>query len=277
MTQGSPAVLTDLSDAGLAAAIEGTSIEFWRTCCDYQPAWNFHEDAEVTWFITGNSAAPWYNQVLLTRVAQDDAEQRIDQTLASFRGPRLPMLWSVTPSTRPPNLGSLLEAQGLSSLDPLAGMALDLEQLPEHPSSASLAIEEVRDSAMLESWARCYIAGFEMAESAGRVLYDLYDGIGFAEDVPFRHYVGLLDRKPVASSTVFLGKRVASIWHVATFRSARKLGIGSAMTLAPLRAARAKGYRVGTLYASTMGLSVYTQLGFERYGDVRQYQWSPDR
>jgi ribosomal protein S18 acetylase RimI-like enzyme len=277
MTQSSAAVLTDLSDAGLAAAIEGSPIEFWRACCNYQPEWDFHEDAEVTWFTTGISAAPWYNQVLLTRVAQEDAKQRIDETLASFRGPRLPMLWSVTPSTRPPNLGSLLEAQGLNSLGSMAGMAIDLEQLPDNPSSASLAIEEVRDSAMLESWARSYIDGFEMAESAGHVLHDLYDRIGFTEDVPFRHYVGLLDQKPVASATVFLGKRVASIWHVSTVRSARRLGIGSEMTLAPLRAARASGYRVGTLYASTMGLSVYKQLGFEQYSELTQYQWSPDR
>ncbi len=278
MAQGSGAVLTDLSDAGLAAAIEANQVEIWRALCAYRPDWHFREEPELTWFTTGIASAPWYNQVLLTRLAPDDADTRINETLALFGERRLPMLWSVTSSTRPVHLGSLLATRGLSRGESLAGMAVDLDKLAqEPPTPAAFAIERVSDAGALERWARSYIDGFAMAESAGHVLHDLYASIGFSDHVPFRHYVGTLNGEPVASSTLFVGAGVAAIWHVGTLSVARRSGIGTAMTLAPLRDAQAMGYRAGVLYASPMGLSVYRRLGFEQYNEMVQYHWSPDR
>lgn len=66
---------------------------------------------------------------------------------------------------------------------------------------------------------------------------------------------------------------VAGIYNVATIPEAHRRGIGSAMTLEPLRMARAFGYHLGTLPSSEMGFGVYRQLGFQEYFKVGLYIW----
>jgi len=54
---------------------------------------------------------------------------------------------------------------------------------------------------------------------------------------------------------------------------ARRQGIGAAITLAALRDARAMGYRVGVLGASSAGYTVYKRIGFEEYCKIGIYEW----
>lgn len=270
-------VLTDLSEEALAAAIETNTVEYWRTCCTYVPGAKFYDGLEMTWFVTGIAHAPWFNQVLLTRLTPEQVDARIDERLALYRERGLPMLWSVSSSVRPADLGAYLEAHGLTLSGALAGMAVDLQALRDETSTPpGFTIERAGDVETLKKWAHAYINGFEMPEFAGRALFDVYARVGFDDRLPFRHYVGILDGEAVASSTLFLGAGVAGVWHVGTVPAARQQGIGRAMSLAPLSDAGALGYRVGTLYASDMGLSVYRRLGFEEYCALVQYRWAPE-
>ena len=269
-------ILTDCSPAALAAAVEENAVAYWRTCVPLLPGGEFHESDEMTWFASDFTSAPWFNQVMLTNAGADDADASIDERLAVFRERKRPMLWSVTPSSQPSDLGARLQARGLQLVPSvLTGMALELAELPDPDPPAGLRIERVTDAAGLETWLRCYINGFGMAAAAARPFLGLYRSFGFDDDSLFRHYVGSLKGEPVASATLFLGAGVASIWHVGTAPAARRQGIGAAMTLASLRDARTMGYRSGVLHASAAGLSVYRKLGFREHGRTAQYRWSP--
>jgi predicted acetyltransferase len=57
---------------------------------------------------------------------------------------------------------------------------------------------------------------------------------------------------------------------------ARGQGIGAAITLAPLLDARAIGYRIGILQASSLGYGVYRRLGFQDFGKLSVYLWEND-
>jgi GNAT superfamily N-acetyltransferase len=115
---------------------------------------------------------------------------------------------------------------------------------------------------MLEQWLRPLAVGFDLPNVVAKGFGDLFGGLGFGPEAPFRHYVGRLHGLPVACSTLFLGSDVAGIYDVAVVPEVRRQGIGRAITLAPLREARALGYRYAVLGATEMGFDVYRRLGF---------------
>jgi GNAT superfamily N-acetyltransferase len=88
-------------------------------------------------------------------------------------------------------------------------------------------------------------------------------------------YLARLHGEPVAASALYRDPRVAGLYEVCTIPSARRHGIGAAITLAPLLDARAMGYRIAVLQASPMGEPVYRRLGFTSYCTLDAYSWKP--
>jgi len=258
----------------LAAAVDDNIVAYWRACAPLMPGGAWYEDGDLTWFETGVSTAPWLNQVLRTRLTPENADERIDEMLAAFDRRGTPMLWSVSPSDNPADLDALLQRGGLvRGGGVLTGMAMLLHELPELPEIDGFRLERVRDDNALARWMNAYVAGFGMTEDQAQPFFDLYRAFGYGDDAPFRHYAGTLEGEAVASSTAFLGAGNASIWHVGTLPAARRRGIGTAMTLAPLRDARDLGLTIGVLGSSEAGYSIYEKLGFQTFGKLVQYRW----
>ena len=261
--------MKDFSTPTLVTAIEANYWEFWAFF-GRSPQVELHDDPEMMWLVSG-IPHPGFNGVFRTQLAPEDIDARIGATLAHFKALRLPMLWWTGPSTRPTNLGEHLEAHGLThTAEP--GMAVDLLALNEDvPQPSGLEIEHVRDVETLKKFGHAANIGFGIPDSVGNAIFDIEVSLGFEHHLPRHHYVGLLKGQPAATSTLFLGAGVAGIYTVATIPKARRQGIGSAMTLAPLREARAMGYRIGVLRSSQMGLNVYRRLGFKEYCKVNYY------
>ncbi len=103
----------------------------------------------------------------------------------------------------------------------------------------------------------------------------MYGHIGLDDAVPWRHYLGVINGIPVATTSLFLGAGVAGIYFVLTADSVRRQGIGAAIIIAALREARQLGYRIGVLGASSMGYAVYQRLGFREDCKIGIYEWRP--
>jgi len=203
-----------------------------------------------------------------------EVQRSVAQVLDRYRSRGcLPMTWFVTSSTQPADLGRYLEAQRLVHIGRTLGMAADLWAVEEQPPPAGLVIEQVGDEQQLRQWLHPVTVGFELDPAVASAFFALFAGRGFGPDAPWRLFVGLLEGQPVASARLFCTAGVAGVYHVAVVLQARGRGVGSAVTLATMRAARALGYRVGVLVSSSEGYGVYHRLGFRECCHADAYRW----
>ena len=238
-----------------------------------------HDEPELLWFFSG---IPFHlaNGIMRAHFPPDAGEEILDDWLKRLTAHGVPVAWMIGPSTRPTNLGSYLERHGWSHEhdDEAPGMAVDLHTLDKQLSlPPRLTIERVGNEETLKTWLRVMVAGSELLEEGLALLLDVVTKHGFKHDSDVHYYLGRLDGRPVATSLLYLGGGVAGIYNVATIPEARRQGIGSALTLAPLLDAQSWGYRIGILQSTAMGLNLYRRLGFKEYCTFRAYFWSGER
>jgi ribosomal protein S18 acetylase RimI-like enzyme len=218
--------------------------------------------------------------VYRTSLEAADADARIAARLADFDARRLAVTWWARPDARPADLRERLVRHGFDLTDDEAGMAADLEHLVEGlPRPAGLAIEVFgRDDALptdgVEAWLEVAGSSFAWLPERYEVRRRLYHGDP-RRPRPWRHAVARLAGRPVAMARVLLAGGVAMVHGVATIESARRQGIGSAITVAVLAAARDEGYRIGVLQASSMGQGPYRRIGFETVARYGRYERPP--
>jgi ribosomal protein S18 acetylase RimI-like enzyme len=265
----------DFRAKALVRAIEENLFAVW-SALGSGPGAEVRDDGKSLRFTTG-IPLPIANGVLRARFREQDVDAEIEAAIAHFRSRGLPFFWWTSPSTEPAGLRIRLEVYGLAPAVELVGMAADLHRIEDGLSGpAGLTIEQVADRETLALWGRACFAGYEMPASLMEPWCDLVAGLGLEPSAPLRSYVAWQNGEPVACSQVYLAEGVTGIYTVATIPAARRQGIGAAVTLAGLRAAREEGYRIGILHASSMGESVYRQLGFEEYCRLHLSMWTPD-
>ena len=265
-------ILQDTSTASLIKAILENSLGFLPVFRKWQRA-EVHDEAEIKWTLT-DLPIPLFNNVFYTRLTPERTDATIQSLIAKARSRNVPLRWLISPITRPADLGERLEKHGFTNTAQVPGMAAILSNLNENlPMPEGFTMKRVTDDETLKQWSRVLARGFEMPDSSVEIIYDF---LHHADKDAMPIYLGLQNGQPVATSQIILEAGVAGVYSVATIPEKRRQGIGGMITLLPLLEARDRGYRVGILHASQMGVGVYRSLGFREYCQIRYYRWSPD-
>jgi len=255
-------------------AIEGNLFAFFSLLRKWSKV-EIHDEPELLWSIS-DIPYPLFNSVLRADLAPGPAEAAIDEALHRCRARHVPMLWWTSPSTRPADLSARLSARGFVA-ETARGMALSLKDLGKAPAGPEgLTVDRVTNLETMAEWCQVLCEGFEMPRLVGDAMLDLSRALGLGPDQPLRYYLGRLDGDPVAISSVFLNARVAGIHNVTTLSRARRKGVGSVLTYAPLQDAQAEGCQRAILHASEMVTGVYRSLGFEEHCPIGQHVWAGD-
>ena len=246
--------------------------------CGQTPNGENHDSPELAWAISGVLSS-YMNSVVRTRLSpEDDIDGIIESVLDRARQRSVPLGWFLVPGTTPEDMDFRLESHGFEfeGFDP--GLAVDLNILPDLTNAPDdLEVVEVLDLQTLETWVNVWSESYNSDETKRQSRFNLRASQGLGPEKSYRSYLAYLDGKPVATSELFLGAGVAAIVWVGTIPSARRQGIGGAVTLAPLLEARRLGYRIGSLMASELGYPVYRKLGFQEYCRFPQYVWKPEK
>jgi ribosomal protein S18 acetylase RimI-like enzyme len=229
-----------------------------------------HDDPALTWVSTGTRVL-FYNGVLRTRLAPEDADRVIAAVTAEFRRRDWTMAWWVMPNSRPADLADRLRAQGFTPWGGDLGMVVDLDTIPESvPLPPEVSIERVRSDAALDDWLQVFGDGFGIPEAILAEYARLPRGVPPAQSL-FRFYLARSDGLPAAAALWFPAPDAALLDEIATIPALRRRGIATAVTHRALSDARAEGYRTAVLVASQAGTGVYRRLGFHSYGRRQIY------
>jgi ribosomal protein S18 acetylase RimI-like enzyme len=263
-------VQTDMSETALVHATRGNLCDFFRFLAHHLPPGDsFENDKFVRWHTP--LPHPWFNGLLCNiPPAKSDADF-IQETVQYFSERQVDTFtcW-FQPHLSRSDWAPLLSSFGFGFSDGTPGMTVDLQTLPESPSiPPGLEIRTVEDEATMRVWTHVFTPGYGFPINWEGTIFDVWFKLGL--DFPVRNYLGYLDGKPVATSTVFYSAGVAGIYDVATLPEARGQGIGTALTLAPLLDALQIGYRIGILQSSDMGFGVYKKMGFRHLCQIENF------
>lgn len=259
-----------MTDPDLVAAVERDFISAWWLLAEVTDA-ERHDGPSVRWFRTG-LPDHYCNQVLVTHLGDVDVDATIEGVLGRVARDGAPFTWWVMPSFAPADLADRLERQGLLPERAWPGHALAIRDLADPPVVPGLEIRRVNNEDDLEAYLGIVGQTLSSSDAFTGLLGEAGRAIGFAEDAPEEHFIGLLEGNAVATASVMVVGGAAGIYNVATLEPARRRGIGAAMTAAAVRRGAGRGLDIATLQASTMGRPIYERLGFRFVCDLVPYR-----
>ena len=209
-----------------------------------------------------------FNQVLIE--GDHWSPEAITEAVGSLRDRGGPFLLNlrVGPDDAAIPVAVDLDLRPLSARPWMPGMAL-------HPMRAvavagSHDIRRVTDPTGIDDHIRAAAIGFEMPEPMLRSI--MAGSLDAGDDVTV--YVAYLESQPVGAGLGMRTGRTIGIYNIATVPSARRRGLGAAMTMRIVDDGAAAGCDVAILQASDMGRPIYERLGFRT---VVEYMGYTDR
>jgi GNAT superfamily N-acetyltransferase len=282
---------TEGEASGLETAVQDNLFALFRAMAGALPDSEIVETDKLSYHLAFPTN-PMFKGVWQARLHEDEADEAIESTIAWFKARSAPFFfWWTEPGTAPGDLGQRLQAHGLldmaeQSHDLAPGILSTERGAPcmvadlQHVNEAALAevptgftITEVQNEVDLTGFKQVLIDGYEIPEMMADGWVQAALRIGF-DHLPWKMYLGRLDGEPVATNMMLVGGGVAGIYGVATIPSARRRGIGGAISLFPLLQAREMGIRYAALFSTDMAIHAYERIGFRlTAGRINRYLW----
>lgn len=212
-----------------------------------------------------------FNTVILT--GQDPAS--IDAAFSSaancIAGQGRPVLWRLSLTAASDGVRAQLEQHGLQPQGRDPAMLADLSELPPLPQIDGLKIETVEGRSGRYDWAWLTCDAFELGPDVRKAMSDCEAAIPESEFASQPRYIGYLDGKPVAVSSLVMAADLAGVYAVATLPEARNRGIGTVMSLHAMGEGKMRGAKSAVLQATEMGKPVYENIGFSTVYEYELY------
>ncbi|MEZ4737055.1 MAG: GNAT family N-acetyltransferase [Caldilineaceae bacterium] len=252
--------------------IEATLITAWRARLGQLPGGEFYDGLDLKWSLTG---AGYLNAVFGARLAPHDIPERVQQVHAHFAQRSIDYFaWVIGPSTQPTDLGEQLVAHyGANALDgrysmALAGMALELDDLPEHiPSPPDMTVERVTATGAVDDWASVT----ESHPVRRQIMHDLLVGDGLRQQPTLYAYLARRQGAPLGAVLVFDCALATCLRALDVLPTAQGQGLGTWLCWHALREARRRGHQLAVTDATDMGHGVYQRLGFQDCCTIFEY------
>jgi N-acetylglutamate synthase-like GNAT family acetyltransferase len=213
-----------------------------------------------------------YN-VVMNFEGGSDPSQQIDEVFEHFRQRGTSFVWMVTSATSPEGLGEYLERRGMVLAEVMPTMVARLDRLQESPVVLAEDIEITEVGPEDASEVHNFVSyRWNVPEQYQQLAMDMYERFNVGKDrSPVRAWIARRDGVVIGKSALHLGAGVAGIHGVAVKPEARGAGLGRALTLMPLAAARDLGFEIAVLGSSPMAERLYASIGFDKVGELQLF------
>ena len=215
----------------------------------------------------------WFNSVLRAALASPQgARQAVQRVAADARERSVPAQWWLTESSTPLTLGEALLETGFARGPRLQGMRAWLDRMDDRIKSIKgLCFEPVDTPEQLARWADLVALVFDFEGPVRDAWLELHEAIGYTGEHGWRHHLALVNDTAVGAASMWMAEENAAVSHVSTHPDYRGASIGTAITIAALAEARARGCTTSTLFAPESAANLYARIGFQRAGALTLY------
>ncbi len=228
-------------------------------------------NSDSIWAMNTGIQSADLNMVWNEKPLTDGNSKDIQYIKRRFQKAGLPFWWWVFPSAQSPMTCDLLKSEGFSFVERIPSMLADLTVLADVRCDPGMTIMQVTNREELFLWEEVSFSGFDFPSQTRQQYHQFVGTFNLLPDSPQKFFLAWLSGKPVATSLLFLHKKVGGIYFVSTLAEYRKKGIGLDLTCATMRQAKQSGAQFATLQSSPDGWHVYQQAGFKEYCRVDVY------
>lgn len=217
-----------------------------------------------------------YNGVLRTAITRDDPSETIGAVVESFNRRGVPFIWWEHPSCVPRDLGRHLERCGLTAVERVTGMSIDLDGwIAAEPRSDS-RFAEIVDAHGMEAYEDMIVRYWELPPEAQAMVASLNRFWGPGR-LPAYRWVAYIDDQPVGKALLSLAapEGIAAVYGMSVTPEARGRGIAGDLTTTLLQRAKTLGCRRVVLHSSKNAVKVYRRAGFVDCCDMTVYATAP--
>ncbi|MDX2006503.1 MAG: GNAT family N-acetyltransferase [Meiothermus sp.] len=202
-----------------------------------------------------------HNRVFNARL-EGNFDPQVLELIQRFDLWRVPLIWDVSPSSRPADLGQHLERFGFVRRAELLGMGLELSGLRPAPLPQGVSLEPVTE-ANFDMWSKVIALANGLPRTRMAMFQKIYEPT--LRMPRWRHFLALAEGTPAATCSLLAPAPEASdpalgVYWVATAPKFQRQGLASGVVSRLLEACCSLSWAV--LHSTPEGLEIYRRLGF---------------
>lgn len=239
------------SDRELVALANENFIASFRKLAEHSATGGVRERGGVFAFVSGLPLSLFNGCVVVDRATLDDVDAALRWVVAR----RVPHRVFVAAELET-EVAAVAAAHGLER-DPVPYPGMVLHPIPDPPElPGDVGVATVDESGREE------FLGVGEASGLSRELAEALFSRSFLADQDVHAFIGRLGGRPVGYSLAILSAGATGVYNVGTLPSARRRGVGTALTWAAVATGRAAGFDCAVLQSSEMAVSMYEAMGF---------------
>lgn len=212
---------------------------------------------------------PLTNAVWVLDKMADFPDSQIEEVVDSFKKRCYTQTWWLGEHSTPANVEDTLTNLGLTRImADVPMMAADLThmdflELDVLSETKNLQVKRVSSDIELTKWLAVIHEVYQYPDAYIKALRYIFTAMmKDGQSALAQNFLAEMDGIPVGASSLSLCEGLAGLYYVCTKKEFRGQGVGTAVTLAPMKEGRDRGYEVGILGASELGFGVYQRVGF---------------